>query len=102
MNIKSKIFYEYKVELINADDDVIDCRFHTNIFDALADQDLINDAVRIDLCLVRDTHESDGEFTDRQHAYIIYNHARCVPEIFDGNALVMAHHRYEIRKALFN
>ena len=98
--MKRKISYEYKVELINAHDDVIDCRFHTSIFAALADQDLINDAVRIDVCLVRDTHESDGNLSDRQHAYIIFNNVRSVPEIFDGNALIMACQRHKIRKAL--
>jgi len=99
--MKNKISYEYKVELINADDDVLDCRFHANIFDALADQDLIDDAVRIDLCLVRDTHESDGNLSDRQHAYIIFDNVRSVPEIFDGGSIVMAYRRHEIIKALY-
>lgn len=102
--MKTRTLYEWKIEEVNADGDIVDCRFADCLTDfAPYDWDpQADDAVRVELCLVRDVwDDADEDLVDRLHAYpntagrLTYHEepARAVPRTHQ-----LAYNRHRHRK----
>ena len=77
-----KICYEFKVEYVDKDGDIVAAdffdkfkdlhKYFKDVFATTPIEDALPDgATHADLCVVKDSHEKDGCLKGRQHCYLI-------------------------------